>query len=194
MRDGTSFLRIMFLICINLILDLKIPNRYNDNRIRKGGLMKNITFEDFLKILNKEETSLAITINDLYLASGCKREIKESASGFTVSYLSGETKKTLANFICRKTGLKIRITPQKPFECEALLHNLPENMKKDMVRGNTCKRLSGENVCNPRCLMGYAFTLDGEIYHKCRSMAFLFAVTEENLHFILAFIKKSLNK
>lgn len=156
--------------------------------------MKNIPFEDFLKILNAEELPHAITINDLYLNSGCKREIKESASGFTVSYLSGETKKTLANFICRKTGLKIRITPQKPFECEEFLHNLPENMIKDMVRGNTCKRLTGENGCNPRCLMGYAFTLDGEICQKCRSMAFLFSVTDENLPYLLAFLKKSLNK
>lgn len=153
----------------------------------------NIQFEDFLSILNAEEVPLAVKINDLYLSGGCKRDIKESTSGYTVSYVSGATKKTLANFICRKTGLKIRITPQKPFECGELLQDLPQNMKKDMIRGNTCKRLSGENVCNPRCLMGYSFTVEGETYNKCRSMAFLFSVTEENLHYILAFIQKSLN-
>lgn len=155
--------------------------------------MSNILFEDFLNILNADEVPLAITINDLYISSGCTREIKESASGFTVSYLSGTTKKTLANFICRKTGLKIRITPQKPFDCAELLYDLPDNMKKDMVRGNTCKRLLSENVCNPRCLMGYTFTLDNEVYNKCRAMAFLFSVTDENLHHILAFIRKSLD-
>lgn len=155
--------------------------------------MSNIQFEDFLNILNSTEVHLALAINDLYISGGCKRDIKESASGFTVSYLSGTTKKTLANFICRKTGLKIRITPQKPFDCADLICNLPDNMKKDMVRGNTCKRLLGENVCNPRCLMGYTFTIDDELYNKCRSMAFLFSVTDENLHHILAFIKKSLN-
>lgn len=155
--------------------------------------MKSIQFEDFLYVLNAKEIPLAITINDLYISGGCTRDIKESASGFTVSYLSGATKKTLANFICRKTGLKIRITPQKPFDCEELLYNLPINMKKDMLRGNTCKRLLGENVCNPRCSMGYAFTFDGETYNKCRSMAFLFSVTDENLHHILSFIQKSLN-
>lgn len=155
--------------------------------------MSNIQFEEFLNILNEGEIPLAITINDLYLSNGCKREIKQSASGFTVSYISGVTKKTLANFICRKTGLKIRITPPKPFDCGELLCDLPENMKKDMVRGNTCKRLLGENVCNSRCLMGYTFTLDNEMYNKCRSMAFLFSVTDENLSHILAFIQKSFN-
>lgn len=153
--------------------------------------MSSIQFEDFLNILNESEIPLAMTINDQYLSSGCTRTMKESASGFTVSYLSAD-KKTLANFICRKTGLKIRITPKKPFDCAELVNDLPENMKKDMIRGNTCKRLLGENVCNPRCLMGYAFTLDGETYSKCRSMAFLFSVTKENLNPILAFVQKSL--
>lgn len=154
--------------------------------------MSNIQFDDFLNVLNSTEVPLAITIDDTFLSAGCTRTIKESASGFTVSYLSGVTKKTLANFICRKTGLKIRITPQKPFECDELLHDLPINMKNDMVRGNTCRRLTGENVCNQRCAMGYAFILDGETYNKCRSMAFLFSVNDENIQHILTFINKSL--
>lgn len=152
-----------------------------------------IQFEEFLTILNEKEIPLAIAINDLYLSGGAKCNIKESASGYTVSYISGTTKKTIANFVCRKTGLKIRITPEKPFDCAELLNELPENMRADMIRGNTCKRLLGENVCNPRCAMGYAFTLDGETYSKCRAMAFMFSVTDENIEHITAFIKKSLN-
>lgn len=152
-----------------------------------------IQFEEFLSILDEKEVPLAIAIDNLYLSAGSKRNIKESASGFTVSYLSGTNKKTLANFVCRKTGLKIRITPEKPFDCEELLKDLPENMKADMIRGNTCKRLLGKNVCNPRCAMGYTFTFDGESYSKCRAMAFMFSVTDENIGHITAFIRKSLN-
>lgn len=153
----------------------------------------NIQFEEFLSNLNDREVPLAITIDEMYLSGGSKRNIKESASGFIVSYLSGATKKTIANFVCRKTGLKIRITPEKPFDCGELLNDLPENMRTDMIRGNTCKRLLGENVCNPRCAMGYAFTLDGENYSKCRAMAFMFSVTDANIGHIMAFIRKSLN-
>lgn len=152
-----------------------------------------IQFEEFLSILNEQEIPLAIAIDEMYLSGGSKCNIKESASGYTVSYISGATKKTIANFVCRKTGLKIRITPEKPFDCGELLKDLPENMKADMIRGNTCKRLLGENVCNPRCAMGYDFTLDGENYSKCRAMAFMFSVTDENIKHITAFIKKSLN-
>lgn len=155
--------------------------------------MDNIQFDDFLQVLKAEEISFATTINDLYSESGCKREIKASASGYTVSYLSKATKKTLANFVCRKTGLKIRITPPKPFDCNDLLATLPDNMKKDIIRAHNCQRLSDANVCNPRCPMGYAFMLDGENYGKCRSMAFMFSVTEENLPYILTFIQKELS-
>lgn len=159
-----------------------------------GCSMDSIQLENFLDVINEVEIPLALIINDLFISNGCIRNIKESASGFTVSYISGKTKKTLANFVCRKTGLKIRITPQKPFECEDLLNDIPENMKRDMIKGNNCKRLVGENVCNPRCLMGYTFNLDGETYNKCRSMAFMFSVTDENMHHILAFVQKMLNE
>lgn len=155
--------------------------------------MDNIQLEDFLNILKVEEYPLALSINEMYISSGCTRVIKESASGYTVSYLSVKDKKTLANFVCRKSGLKIRLTPHKPFDCQDLLYDLPENMKKDMLKANTCKRLSGENVCNPRCSMGYTFKFNDETFNKCRSMAFLFSVTEENLPYITSFIQKSLN-
>lgn len=40
--------------------------------------------------------------------------------------------------------------------------------------------------------MGYTFTIDDKLYQKCRSMAFLFSVTEENMPYITKFIQKGL--
>lgn len=60
--------------------------------------MNDMQFEDFLNILKTEEYPLASTINDLYISSGCTRIIKESASGYTISYLSGKTKKNIGEF------------------------------------------------------------------------------------------------
>lgn len=154
--------------------------------------MNPIQFEDFLKIITPLEKELAGKINDLYLTNECKCDIKESASGYTLSYISLITKKTVANFVCRKTGLKIRLTPPKPFECDELISNFPLNMKNDMIKAHDCLRLQGEDVCNLRCLMGYPFTLNNEKYSKCRSMAFLFSVTEENFEHLIALSKKSL--
>ena len=52
-------------------------------------------------------------INDFLMDRSCKREIKTAKSGFTVSYLLQDSKKTLATFVCRKTGIKLRIFPQR---------------------------------------------------------------------------------
>lgn len=155
--------------------------------------MEKFTFTDFTQTLKPEEIQLAEKIDNLYLLNGCRREIKTAASGFTVSYISEKNKKTMANFVCRKTGLKIRITPLKPFSGDDLLAEAPENMQHDSTRGNDCKRLTGASVCNPRCAMGYTLKLNGKIYHKCRSMAFLFAVIEENMPTIIALVQRELN-
>ncbi|AGN25775.1 hypothetical protein [Candidatus Methanomassiliicoccus intestinalis] len=154
--------------------------------------MKEIPFDNFINNISEAETPFAVKIDNMLLQGNCLREIKEGASGYSVTYKSSSTKKTVAAFVCRKTGLKIRITPPKPFSCDDLCADLPDNMKKDMKRGNDCKRLSDASVCNQRCLMGYTFTIDDKLYQKCRSMAFLFSVTEENMPYITKFIQKGL--
>ena len=47
-------------------------------------------------------------INDYLIGQGCNCEIKTAKSGYTVSYTLGKTKRTLATFVCHKTGMKDR--------------------------------------------------------------------------------------
>ena len=151
-------------------------------------------FTLFLNSLNAEEARLAVILDNKLCEKQCGREIKEAASGYSVAYKSSADKKTIAAFICRKSGLKIRLTPQKPYRCDDLCDSLPDNMRKDMIRGNECKRLSNANVCNQHCLMGYTFTLDGIVYKQCRAMSFLFSVTETKLPYILALINRNFDR
>ena len=74
--------------------------------------MTDKNYDDFLEITGASK-NLVEDINDFLLNSGCKRESKTAKSGFTVSYLFQNTKKTLATFVCRKTGIKIKIFPQR---------------------------------------------------------------------------------
>lgn len=73
--------------------------------------MTDKNYDEFLETTGASR-NLVEDINNLLLDSNCKREIKTAKSGFTVSYLFRDTKKTLATFVCRKTGIKIRIFPQ----------------------------------------------------------------------------------
>ena len=102
--------------------------------------MADKNYDEFLEITGASR-SFVEDINDFLLDSGCKREIKTAKSGFAVSYLLQDTKKTLATFVCRKTGIKIRIFPQRLNEYVEFLDTLPVKMKKEIVKASVCKRL-----------------------------------------------------
>lgn len=132
------------------------------------------------------------TINDFLLSNNCKREIKATKSGFTVSYFLLNQTKTLATFVCRKTGIKLRIYPQLLNEYVEFLDTLPTKMKKEIAKASTCKRLLNPNDCNPKCAMGYDFIMDNERYQKCRYMAFMLTVNEESVSYIIHFLRYEL--
>ena len=131
-------------------------------------------------------------INDYLIGQGCNCEIKSAKSGYVVSYTLGKPKRTLATFVCRKTGMKLRIYPEHIREYQGFLNGLPEKMKKDIKKSSVCRRLVNPDDCNPRCAMGYTFEIDGEQYHKCRYMAFMPTLSVENNPYIKLFLKNEL--
>ena len=48
-------------------------------------------------------------LNDFLIESNCKCDIKSAKSGYLVSYILKDNKRTLASFVIRKSGVKIRI-------------------------------------------------------------------------------------
>lgn len=154
--------------------------------------MKDYQFTDFLETIAPQDQVYADEINTLLLDKGCRCEIKTAKSGFIVSYLSPQSGKTLATFVCRKTGVKLRIFPQHINKYEGFLDTLPEKMKKDIRKSSPCKRLLDPDACNPKCSMGFDFRMDGENQIKCRYMAFMPNLNPENIPFIKAFLDKEL--
>lgn len=154
--------------------------------------MEDMKFAEFMDCIAESSRDLVMDIHLFLTDSGCKCDVKPSKSGYTVSYIRKDTKKALANFVCRKTGVKIRIYPQNLNKYESFLNTLPAKMKKDIVKSSVCKRLLNPEDCNPKCQMGYDFMMDKEHYQKCRYMAFMPAVTEETLPAIKEFLEKDL--
>ena len=149
--------------------------------------MTDKNYDEFLEITGSSRNFVE-EINDFLMVSNCKREIKTAKSGCTVSYFLQDTKKTLATFVCRKTGMKIRIYPQRLNEYMDFLNTLPAKMKKEIVKASVCKRLINPDDCNPKCVMGYDFVMDNERYKKCRYMAFMPTLTEESTPYIKDFL------
>ena len=88
--------------------------------------------------------------------------------------------------------MKLRIYPEHIQEYQSFLDTLPEKVKKEIKKASVCKRLINPDDCNPKCAMGYSFTLDGEPYQKCRYMAFQPTLSEENNPYIKQFLEKEL--
>lgn len=153
----------------------------------------NESFALFLETVDIRFQDFVNEINQYLIENGCKCDIKTAKSGFVVSYVLDSTKRTLATFICRKSGMKLRIYPEHIAEYQSFLNSLPTKMKNDIQKSSVCKRLINPDDCNSKCSMGYTFEMDGEQYKKCRYMAFMPTLSEENNPFIKEFLHKELS-
>lgn len=152
--------------------------------------------ELFIAFLNTVESRYQdfVTETDNFLMNNnCKYNIKSAKNGFIVSYILNSTKKTIATFVFRKTGLKLRIYPQHINQYADFLNTLPDKMKKEIKKASVCKRLINPDECNSRCVMGYDFFMDNNHYQKCRYMAFMHTLTEENNPYIRSFLEHEIN-
>ena len=149
-------------------------------------------FSGFMETVGGDLRSFVNQIDEYLTANDCKRDIKLQKSGYVVSYVLKSSKRTLATFVSRKTGIKLRIYPEHIQEYEGFLNTLPEKVKREIKKASACKRLINPDDCNPKCVMGYTFVLDGEQYQKCRYMAFQPTLSEENNPYIRQFLEKEL--
>lgn len=149
-------------------------------------------FPLFLETVDKRFQDFVKEINDYLAEQGCTCEIKTAKSGYVVSYILSAAKRTLATFVSRKTGMKLRIYPEHIHDYESFLDTLPEKMKKDIRKASACKRLLNPDDCNPKCVMGYSFEMEGQQYQKCRYMAFMPSLSEKNNPYIKQFLEKEL--
>lgn len=153
----------------------------------------NESFSLFLETVDARFQGFVNEINQYLIENGCKCDIKTAKSGFVVSYVLDSTKRTLATFVSRKSGMKLRIYPEHIADYQSFLNSLPTKMKKDIQKSSVCKRLINPDDCNSKCSMGYTFEMNGEEYKKCRYMAFMPTLSEENNPFIKEFLHKELS-
>lgn len=147
-------------------------------------------FNLFMETVEERYCAFINLINEYLSDNGCRCNVKLQKSGYVVSYMFG--KRTIATFVSRKSGMKLRIYPEHIQEYQGFLDTLPEKVKKEIRKASVCKRLVNPNDCNPKCVMGYTFVLDGEKYQKCRYMAFQPTLSEENNPYIREFLENEL--
>ena len=98
-------------------------------------------FNMFMETVDDRFRSFVNQINEYLIENGCKCDIKSQKSGYVVSYVRNSNKRTLATFVYRKTGMKLRIYPEYIQEYQSFLDTLPEKVKKEIKKASVCKRL-----------------------------------------------------
>ncbi len=147
------------------------------------------TFEEFLETVGENDRGFISGTHGFLLENGCDCVVKNAKMGIYVTYV--RQKRTLLNLVRRKSGIQARIYAAHAGEYGDFLDTLPEKVKNKTKKSNDCRKLIGTGD-DPRCTGGYEFTMDGEVYRKCRNNAFLIPLSEENYPFIKKFLEKEL--
>ena len=149
-------------------------------------------FKLFLNEIPSECHDFVTELDKYLIDKGCKRTIKTAKSGFVTSYSSPKSDRALLNYVFRKNCVKMRIYAANIKEYEEVLSNIPDNMKKDIIKGGDCKKLIGLN-CTPTCSGGYSFHMDGVDYKKCKNMAFFHSLENRNFSAIKKIIEAEID-
>jgi hypothetical protein len=153
-----------------------------------------LQFDNYLSDINPEFETYVMQVYEKLTAHGCAVKLQEAKSGYVVSFLDPETKKTVANFISRKKGPIIRIYGDNAGKYMDVIASLPDNMLKDIEKAPVCRRLIDPAKCNSRCVMGNILTINGVEHKKCRINCFMFVMDAQNIPSILALLDSEISQ
>lgn len=137
-----------------------------------------IGFQDFIVNVFPGYQSEISKWHEIFIGEGLSIKIEEAKNGHVVSYIF--KKRTILNYVFRKSGLVARIYGENAAQYKDALDEAPESIKSAIDKAGVCKRLTGIAPCNTKCL-GYTFMLGDTEYKKCRYGAFMFPITDETL-------------
>lgn len=140
------------------------------------------TFKEFLLTVAPEHRTFVEKLNNKLIEQGCSLVIKEAKSGYTASYQL--EKKTVMNWVFRKSGVLARIYGDNAGEYEDIIASLPADMQQKMTASRDCKRLIDPNACSDTCVKGFIYALNGGKYKKCRNDGMFFLMTNETAEYI----------
>ena len=155
---------------------------------------KEYHFEDFLLDVHPAYRGFVEQTHEALLKSGYKVKIEMAKSGFLVSYSDAKSKRSIANFVFRKSGLVVRIYGEHVNQYLDFIEMLPDSMVKTIDKAPICKRLVDPTACNSRCPMGYDFMMKGKHHQKCRYSGFMFQVNDESVPVIKTFLEREVKE
>jgi len=106
--------------------------------------------------------------HEAMVKAGYKSKIVKKPGGSTAAYAHPKTKQVLAQFFFRKKVLHLYLYVVFFGDFNGYLDKLPRSVSDQLGVFNDCKRLHNPDACNPKCPMGYDFTVSDVRYRKCK--------------------------
>ena len=153
-----------------------------------------ISFEQFLNTVNTDYQDFIQDLHVYLTNNECKAKFEQKSSGYFVSYSHAKSKKSIANLLFRKKGMMVRIYGEHASEYVDFLNTLPEDMVQSVEEALVCKRLIDPSACNPKCSMGYDFTIENKRFQKCKNGSFVFFISKANNPYIKSFIEHEIKE
>lgn len=143
-----------------------------------------ISYEAFLEAVDLPYREYVDDIHRLLTGGGCTLKLEAAKMGYVASYVHPKGKKTMLNFVFRKSGLLARVYADNVAQYLPLVEGFPDSMRAAVKKAPACKRMLDITACNSRCAMGYDFEAWGERHQKCRYNGFLLPLNDESAPFI----------
>jgi len=152
------------------------------------------TFTSFLESVPQDQHGFVMKLHEYMLNNNCAVGIKEAKNGYVASYTHITDKRVTANYVFRKKGLIMRLYADNIQQYADYLQELPQDLKNDIASAPPCKRMIDPGACNPRCLQGFDFFLNGARHQKCRNSCFMILVAEKNNRFLENLVRHELKQ
>jgi len=151
-----------------------------------------ITFEQFLNDIQPDLHGFVQDLHDFLTENSCRASFEVKKTGLFGGYKHTKTKKSVANILCKKHALLVRIYGSHTSGYSDFLGTLPDEMVESIRKASPCKKLIDKS-CKLVCT-GYDFTIGGEHFQKCIYNCFAFEVTKESKSFIQAFVEHEIKE
>jgi len=151
-----------------------------------------ISFEQFFESVEVDNKPFVQDLHNYLMENGCKVAFEEKKNGYLASYKFGKPPRAVMNFVFRKSGMITRIYGEQIGGYLDFLNTLPKEMVDHISGAGDCKRLV-DNTCSPKC-SGYVFTIDKELFQKCRYSCFEFLMTKESKPYIKTFVEHEIEE
>ncbi len=149
-------------------------------------------FNEFIENIGDDHIEFYKQMNDFLEGKGYTTKVELKKTGYSVSYISNETKRTLLNYGTRKKGVFVRIYGDHASDYLEIFNEIPESMRRTIKNAPICKRFIDDSTCNPRCKKGINVVVDGENYGLCRFSALMFFIDEEIYNSVEAIVNKEI--